>query len=53
MLWHDVLMGERRDSYRIWLLKKGGKSPHGRTRRIWDYIITVNTEEVRWGNGLV
>ena len=52
MLGHDVLMGERRDSYRVWLLKKGGKSPHGRTRRIWDYIITVNTEEVRWGNGL-
>jgi len=39
-------MGERRDSYRIFVRKPEGMSPLGRSRRRWEDNIKIDIQEV-------
>jgi hypothetical protein len=41
-------MGERRDAYRILVLKLEGKRQLGKPRHRWENNIRINLKEIRW-----
>jgi hypothetical protein len=47
---HVVLMGEKRNAYRLLVGKLKGKRPLGRPRRRWVGNISMDLIEVGWGN---
>jgi len=51
MTWvgHVALMGYRRDEYRVFVAKPGGKRPLGRPRRRWEDNIKIILQEVGCG----
>jgi hypothetical protein len=47
---HVAGMGEKRNTYRLWLGKPEGKTPLGRPRRRWVDNIRMDLGEVGWGD---
>jgi hypothetical protein len=45
-------VGERRGAYRIFVEKRQGRRPLGRSGRRWEDHIKVDLREVGWGYGL-
>ena len=50
---HVVRVGERRDVYRVMVMRPEGKGPLVRPRRIWEDNIKMNLQEVGWGMGWI
>jgi hypothetical protein len=46
---HVARMREKRDAYRILMVKPEGNRPLGRSRRRWEDNIKINLREVGWG----
>ena len=46
---HVVVMGERRDVYRVLVGKPEGQRPLGRPRHRWEDKIKMDLQEVGWG----
>jgi hypothetical protein len=46
---HVARMGEKRNAYTILVGKPEGKRPLGKTRRRWEYNITMDLREIGWG----
>jgi hypothetical protein len=42
-------MGERSGAYRMLVGRPEGKRPLGRQRRIWEYNIKKDVQDVGWG----
>jgi len=49
MCGHVERMGEKRGVYRVLVGKPEGKRPLGRPRRIWEYNIKMDLQEVGCG----
>jgi hypothetical protein len=47
---HVARMGDKRNVYRLWVVKPEGKRPLGRPRRRWVDNIRVDLGEVGWGD---
>jgi hypothetical protein len=45
---HVARMGEKRNAYRIFVGKPGGKTPLGRRRRRWVDNIKMDLKELGW-----
>jgi hypothetical protein len=45
-------MGERRDAYRVFIGKLGGKRPLGRPGRRWEDNIKMDIQELEYGHEL-
>jgi len=45
-------MGERRDAYRVLVLKPEGRKPLDRPRHRWENNIKMELQEVGWWHGL-
>ena len=50
---HVVRVGERRDVYRVMVMRPEGKGPLVRPRRRWEDNIKMNLQEVGWGMGWI
>jgi hypothetical protein len=51
LMWHVARMGEKSNSYRLWVGKPGmGKKPLGRPRRRWVDNIRMDLVEVGWSD---
>jgi hypothetical protein len=47
---HVARMGEKRNAYRILVVKPGGKRPLRRPRRRWEDNIRMDVRETKWGD---
>jgi hypothetical protein len=46
---HVARFGEKRNAYRIYMGKPGGRIPLGRSRRRWEDNIKIDVRERGWG----
>jgi hypothetical protein len=46
---HVARMEEKRNPYRNWVRKLGGRRPLGRPRRGWEDSIKIDLREIGWG----
>jgi hypothetical protein len=46
--WHAAYMGERRDSYTLFVRKPDGKRPFTRPRHRWEDDMRMGVREIGW-----